>query len=82
MTYSSPASKRARTLKPKVAAIVVVGILVVSTALTAAAAVDQVVSGDISGSGGPVPNQTADGIQQGPEDRTLVRTLKLICPFH
>ncbi len=69
-------------MKPKVAAIIVVGILVVSTALAAAAAVDQVVSGDISGSGGAVPNQTAAVTDQGPEDNTVVYALKLICPFH
>lgn len=69
-------------MKPKIAAIAIIGILTLSMALIAAVAVGQVVSGDISGTGGAASNQTSAGTDRGPEDSTLFHTFRLICPFH
>ena len=77
-------------MRPKLVAILVVGILTVSLVVTAVAAVGQVVNGDSDGPRsdqgvyGPRPaDETGKGgAGEGSKDTALVRTFKLVCPFH
>ena len=82
-------------MRPKLAAILVAGILTVSMVVTAAAAVGQVVNGDSDSPGsaqgqygprladGSFGNETGgNGTGEGSRDNTLARTFKLVCPFH
>ncbi|MDP6549194.1 MAG: hypothetical protein QF659_03875 [Dehalococcoidia bacterium] len=67
-------------MKPKLMAILVIGVLAVSMVLTLAGAVGQAVTGDASGQGGPSASLAEDGA--GQDDGTLVSSFKFVCPFH
>jgi hypothetical protein len=75
-------------MKPKLMAILVIGILAVSMILTLVGAVSQAVSGDAGGPGLDQSSSAAslakDGAEagEGSGDISLVRGFKYVCPFH
>ncbi|MDP6132569.1 MAG: hypothetical protein QGI56_13955 [Dehalococcoidia bacterium] len=69
-------------MKPKLMAILVIGVLAVSMILTLAGAVNQAVNGEALGEGGSAASLAEDGAGEGQDDTSLVSTLKFVCPFH
>lgn len=69
-------------MKPKLMAILVIGILVTSMILTLVGAVSQAVSSEAGGQGpgGSSASLSDDG--EGRDDIALVSTFKFVCPFH
>ena len=67
-------------MKPKLIAIVVVGILAISVIATAVSAVGQATGG---GSAFGAPSQvSADTNDNDGGDNALVSSFKFVCPFH
>ena len=77
-------------MKPKLTAILIIGVLALSMVVTLVGAVGQVVSDD---TGGPVSGQglgtahltdtgTGTEIGEGSGDGALVRSFNFVCPFH
>ena len=64
------------TIKPRIITIVVVGILVLSIAATAVAAIDQVVGEERTAP----PVALASGEQDG--EVSFISGVKFVCPFH
>ncbi len=71
-------------MKPKLVAILVIGILAVSMILTLAGAVNQAVSGEAGGSDGYAVSLAEDRTEagEGKGPNALVRSFKFVCPFH
>ncbi len=68
-------------MKPKLVAILVVGLLSLSIVATAVAAISQAVSDDPGASSLALGRYTNE-IGDTKDDNGVVSTLKLICPFH
>jgi type II secretory pathway pseudopilin PulG len=71
-------------MKPKLMAILVIGILAVSVILTLVGAVNQAVSGEASAPDGRALSLAEDGagIGDGQDSNALVRSFNFVCPFH
>jgi hypothetical protein len=67
-------------MKPKLMAILVIGVLAVSMILTLAGAVNQAVNGE--GGSAASPAEEGTGAGEGQDDIALVSTFKFVCPFH
>lgn len=68
-------------MKPKLIAVLVVGILTLSVIATGVAAIGQAVGDEPGAATTALVNQAHDSDGSG-DDNTLVSTFKLICPFH
>ncbi len=68
-------------MKPKLVAILVVGLLSVSIAATAVAAISQAVSEDPGASSLALGSYTNE-IGDSKDDNRAVSAFKLVCPFH
>ncbi len=84
--YANVITEGSAAVKPKLMAILVIGILAVSMILTLAGAVSQAVSGEAAGPGqaGSSASLAENGTGAGeePDDTSLVRGFKFVCPFH
>ncbi len=68
-------------MKPKIIAVLVIGILTLSVIATGVAAIGQAV-GDEPGAVSTALVHQADDSDGSGNDNALVSTFKLICPFH
>ena len=71
-------------MKPKLVAILVIGVLAVSMILTLAGAVNQAMNDEGFVQGASADSLSEDGVGAGggQDDRVLVSTFKFVCPFH
>ena len=71
-------------MKPRLMAILVIGILAVSMILTLAGAINQTVSGDAGGPERRTVSPAGDGTEagEGKGPNALGRSFKFVCPFH
>jgi hypothetical protein len=69
-------------MKPKIVAVLVVGILTLSVIATGVAAIGQAVADEPGAVSTALVNQANDSNHSGDENNALVSTFKLVCPFH
>lgn len=69
-------------MKPKIIAVLVVGILTLSVIATGAAAIGQAVAEEPGAASAALVNNANESDNSGDANNSLVSTFKLVCPFH
>ena len=69
-------------MKPKIIAVLVVGILTLSVIATGVAAIGQAVAKEPGAASTKLVNNANDSDNSGDDNNALVSTFKLVCPFH
>ena len=69
-------------MKPKIIAVLVIGILTLSVIATGVAAIGQAVAEEPGAASTTLVNNANDSDNSGDDNNALVSTFKLVCPFH